>query len=125
MPTLFVNIKTVTGGFQISKPCIVLIYAKATDSPLVSKCLQNRKINLGRVIQREASTEEMEAESNRYRITFLMYHDWNKLINDEKKFTADPEWFKKLEDLKSKYPQFKDDGQSALPLDTEEADIYG
>lgn len=106
MPTLYINIKTESGGFQITKPCIVLIYSKSEDSPLVSKCLHNRKINLGRVLKREASMEELQAESNQYRITFLMYHDWDALIEDEKKFTSEPSWFKKLQELKEKYPQF-------------------
>lgn len=107
MSTQFViHVKTNAGGFQISKPCIVCTYISEGEGGLMARCLQSRKVQHEYMAKRNASPEEVETEKNSYRVQFILYEKWEALINDEKKFTTDEEWFKQLAILQKKFPQF-------------------
>lgn len=105
MPTLAIHIKTRKGGLQIKEPCIVLTYYKDTGG--MFRALRTRGVNETFIASRECSGEEMETESHKWRMDFITYKDWDKLIDDEKEFTDDKNWFDILAELKNKHPQFK------------------
>lgn len=108
MATQFViHVKTKEGGFQIRKPCIVCTYIGEGESGLMARCLNSRKVQHEYMAKRIALPEEVETEGNSYRVQFIMYDNWEALIEDEKKFTTDEEWFKQLSTLQEQFPQFK------------------
>lgn len=107
MTQFVIHVKTRAGGFQIRKPCIVCMYIDAGEHGLVARCLQNRAVQEQYLAQRPALPEEVLTEAHQYRVHFILYEDWELLINDERKFTSDEKWFEQLSTLKERFPQFK------------------
>ncbi|NBW21204.1 MAG: hypothetical protein EBR82_75905 [Caulobacteraceae bacterium] len=68
------------------------------------------------IARRNATKEEMDECGHPYRIGYCLYNNWTKLIIDEKKFTDDPEWLDKLEELKKQFPQFDKNPKGQLQL---------
>lgn len=108
MPTLSLHIKTKEGGL-IAKPSILLSYFKPEEAGLVTRMSKFRKVDKMNLASRNCTQEEFEIESHPYRMELKMYHNWDLLIADEKKWTDNQDWLGKLGELKLKYPQFNED----------------
>lgn len=113
MPTLSIHIKT-TGAGLIKEPCILISYYNE-DWGVLQRMLNHRNIEKQFVLKRFATNEEMSIESHPYRVGFLVYRNWDKLINDEMKYTDDKMYLSTLENLKNSYPQFNSN-QIEIPL---------
>lgn len=106
MPNLSIHIKSKASGL-LKIPCILVSYYSANERPTVLKLLRHRKVEEQFAAERYATQEEHDNESHPYRTGFLVYTDWDKLINDELKYVSDSEWINQLNKLKLKFPQFK------------------
>lgn len=72
----------------------------------IRRMLAHRGVDHVFIISRTASDEENANESHPYRLGFIPYDDWDKLIEDEKKYTSDEVYLCVLQQLKTQYPQF-------------------
>lgn len=114
MTRLYISIKTNPVPFIRIGPSIILNYVKPGDGYATVRSLAYRKVDHINVAYRNASDEEYTAETSPYRIEFIRYNDWEKLIQDEMKFNPSEEWISILKELKLKYPQFKQQSQLQL-----------
>lgn len=108
MPTLTIHITTRSKKLTLGKPCILLSYLPEGDhGGSLDRMLNHRGVDHQRLLQRDATAEEMEAESHPYRYHLIPYIDWEKLVADERKYTDCAEWFAELEQLRKRFPQFE------------------
>lgn len=105
MPTLRLHIKTTEGGL-IKEPSILLDYTQRLNWGPCQRMLKHRRIDRQDLASRHCTEEELKECTHPYRVGFLRYDDWQKLIEDERKWTEDADWFAKLAELKRQYPQF-------------------
>ena len=105
MPILTIHIKTTEGGL-IKEPSILLDYSQQSDSGSMSRMLKHRRVDKQDLAYRVCTADEIKECSHPHRIGFLVYRNWDLLIEDERKFTDDADWFAELEELKTKFPQF-------------------
>lgn len=113
MPRLAVHMKLTSS--ERNKTGIILTYYQDADCiGTLERSTKHRGIYPTFVAVRDCSEEEYKAESHPWRYEFLRYDDWDILIEDEKKWTDDPQWFSQLEALKQKYP-FKKQKSIEIP----------
>lgn len=84
---------------------ILLAYMSSQDDThSFHRMCKHRGITAPDIARRAVTPEEYREHAHPYRIGFAVrYTDWDKLIEDEKIYTSDPEWFKKLEELKTQH----------------------
>jgi hypothetical protein len=109
MPQLALHIKpNQTKTKKFPEPFIALTYYDAGYWGCIERHLKFRGVTDRWLSSREASTEEMKAESHEYRVEVIHYRSWTALIEDEKIISTDhliPQaWFDKIEELQEKYP---------------------
>lgn len=88
---------------------IICSYVEDDDRATLRRSLQRKGLELHHidVLSRVAEPGEVYRQYEvMYRIPFITYNDWDKLIEDEKKYTDREDWYVSLEKLKKQYPQF-------------------
>lgn len=85
---------------------IILAYQTGDDGGAFARMFKSRGIDGGSLGVRPCKQDEVDECAHPHRLTYLMYGDWDALINDEKKFEVSEDWIQTLEGLKGKYPQF-------------------
>ena len=106
MHTLSIHIKTKASGL-ISEPCILLSYHNSENWSSLQRMLDHRGVEKQFLLKRNATDGEEKSENNPFRVGFLVYKSWQKLINDEMKFTDDKEYLNQLSELREKYREFE------------------
>ncbi len=106
MYTLSIHIKSKAAGL-VKEPCILLSYHNNANWATLKRMLDHRGVEHQFILQRPASDEEVKCENDKYRVGFLIYKSWKKLVNDEKKFTNDQEYLNQFSELQKRFKQFE------------------
>lgn len=86
---------------------IILTYFVSDDIGTIIRSLEHKGTYQLFLATRDCTEKESKEEyEGIHRVRFIYYKNWNKLIEDEKKFTSDPLWFAKIDELKNKHTQF-------------------
>jgi hypothetical protein len=105
MPSVMLHIKSKAGG-MIPEPRILLAYDSGGNWGAYRRMLDHRRVDHQNLCSRHASEEEYQECAHAYRIGFISYDDWDKLIADEQKFDVPTAWIDELNRLKEQHPQF-------------------
>lgn len=105
-------IKTQNGN-SLAPVGIHFTILKSQDMFIFKKMADRRRMEfLGKRI---STLEELNNEGfSGPRIGFSVYNDWDRFIQDELKYTADPDWISQLNQWKEQYPQFNTHNQISL-----------
>lgn len=88
---------------------ILCSYVEDDDRGTLRRSLEKKGFKPHHIFMfsRQAEPDEVYRQYEvMYRIPFIMYDDWDKLIADEKKYTNNESWFTTLEEYKQLYPEF-------------------
>jgi len=102
---IWVKTKSTKGSLHSNNAAIGVGVIESVDSSAFSRMMKNR--GFFHLANRNSDEMEYEECGGKYRIGYMTYNNWDKLIADEKKFNCcDDAWVNKLQVFKSQYPQF-------------------